>query len=59
MTVQNTNIVAANNGNYGQWLAQIMLQKKSMEGQHQAFGELLKGLPNPESHLGQHVDVRI
>lgn len=60
MTVQNpSGPVASAGGNYGQWLAQLVLQKKSMDGQQQAVSDLLASLPSPGPHLGQHIDVRL
>ena len=51
--------VASMDAGYGQWLAQLMLQRKAMEGQQQNMAELLKAMPSPESHLGQRIDVRV
>ncbi len=60
MTIQNpTGPVASAGGDYGLWLAQLMLQKKSMDGQQQAVSELLKAMPSPEPHLGQRIDIRL
>ncbi len=60
MTVQNpAGPVASMSGGYGQWLAQLMLQKKSMDGQQQAVADLLKAMPSPEPHLGQNIDIRL
>lgn len=51
--------VASTGSGYGQWLAQLMLQRKAMHGQEQAMTDLLKTIPQPESHLGQHIDIRL
>lgn len=60
MTIGNASgPVASTGAGYGQWLAQLMLQRKSMEGQAQGMAELLKAMPSPESHLGQRIDIRL
>jgi hypothetical protein len=60
MTIGNTSAPVASTGaGYGQWLAQLMLQRKAMEGQAQNMAELLKAMPSPESHLGQQIDIRL
>lgn len=60
MTVgHSSGTVAAQGGDYGQWLVQLVLQKKSMDGQSQAVAELLRAMPSPESHLGKSIDIRV
>ncbi len=60
MTVQGASgAVAANSGDYGMWLAQLMLQKKSMDGQTQAVAQILDALPSPEPNLGRSIDIRV
>ena len=60
MTVQNSaGGVAANSGEYGMWLAQLMLQKKSMDGQSEAVAQLLESLPSPNANVGRNFDVRV
>ena len=60
MTVGNASSpVASMSAGYGQWLAHIMLQRKSMQGQEHNVAELLKAMPSPESHLGKNIDVRL
>jgi len=60
MTVQNgTAGTVANSGEYGLWLAQLMLQKKSMDGQTLAVARLLESLPSPEAGVGRNIDIRV
>ena len=60
MTIGNASSpVASTSAGYGQWLAQLMLQRKSMQGQEQNVAALLKSMPSPEGHLGKNIDVRL
>ncbi len=60
MTMNNASMpVASTNASYGMWLAQLQLQQKAMHQQTAAVQELLQGMPDPESHLGQHIDIKL